>query len=129
MRGLKGPGILVALYVLGIATGVLGFTLYRTYAGPPSPAGWQGRLDRERYVGRLTQALQLQEGQRQQLEHILDDARGEFMRLRQTVHPQVQAIKDGARARIRQMLTPDQQQRFEAFVKEWEAEKQRRGER
>ncbi|MBI2081016.1 MAG: hypothetical protein HYT86_04705 [candidate division NC10 bacterium] len=125
MRRLKGPGVLLALYVLGIATGALGFTLYRTYAAPDSPGGWRGRFDRERYVGRLTQALQLQEGQRQQLDQILDDARGEFGKLRQTIDPQVQAIKERTRARIRQMLAPDQQQRFEAFVKEWEAERQR----
>jgi Spy/CpxP family protein refolding chaperone len=129
MRGLKGPGVLVALYVLGIATGALGFTLYRTYAAPPSPARWQGRFDRERYVGRLTQALELQEGQRQQLDRILDDARDEFRKLRQTIAPQAEAIKQRARARISEMLTADQQQRFEAFVREWEAEKQRRGER
>lgn len=129
MRGLKAPGVLVALYLLGIATGALGFSLYRTYATPDSPGGWRGRFDRERYVGRLTGALQLQEGQRQQLDQILDDARDEFKGLRQTIDPQTQAIKQRARARIRQMLTPDQQQRFEAFVKEWEAERQHRRER
>lgn len=129
MRGLKVPGMLIALYVLGIATGALGFTLYRTYAVPESPAGSRGRFDRERYVGRLTQALQLQEGQRRQLDQILDDARGEFGKLRQTIDPQVQAIKERTRVRIRQMLAPDQQQRFEAFVKEWEAERQQRRER
>jgi len=125
MKRLKVPGVLVAVYVLGIATGALGFTLYRTYSAPPSPARWQGRFDRERYVGRLTEALQLQEGQRQQLERILDDARDEFGKLRQTIAPQVQAIKERTRVRIRQMLAPDQQQRFETFVKEWEAERQR----
>lgn len=129
MRGLKASGVLVALYVLGIATGALGFTLYRTYAAPDSPAGWRGRFDRERYVGRLTQALQLQEGQRQELQRILDDARDEFGKLRQTIQPQAQQIKERARARIQQMLTPDQQQRFETFVKEWEAERYRRRER
>lgn len=129
MRRLKGPGVLLALYGLGIATGALGFTLYRTYAAPASPAALQGRFDRERYVGRLTQALQLHEGQRQQLERILDDARGEFRKLRQTIDPQAQQIKQRARARIQQMLTPDQQQQFEAFVKEWEAERRQRRER
>lgn len=129
MRGLKASGVLVALYVLGVATGVLGFTLYRTYAAPESPAGSRGRFDRERYVGRLTGALQLQEGQRQQLDQILDDARDEFGKLRQTIHPQAQEIKQQARARIREMLSPDQQRRFEAFVEEWEAERQRRRER
>lgn len=129
MKRWKGPGVLVAVYVLGIATGVLGFTLYRTYAAPPSPAGWQGRFDREHYVERLTRSLQLQEGQRQQLTRILDDARDEFGKLRQTIHPQAQEIKQQARARIRQMLSPDQQRRFEAFVEEWEAERQRRRER
>ncbi|MBI4390257.1 MAG: hypothetical protein HY575_00050 [candidate division NC10 bacterium] len=129
MKRLKVPGVLVAVYVLGIATGALGFTLYRTYSAPPSPARWQGRFDRERYVDRLTQALQLQEGQRQQLDRILDDARDEFGKLRQTIHPQAQEIKQQARARIREMLSPDQQRRFEAFVEEWEAERQRRRER
>ncbi len=117
---------LILVFALGVAFGALGLRLYER-ASADSAGGRWGRFDRARYVSRLTKDLRLTAEQGHQLDRILDDTRAEFMKVRETIQPQIQEIKGRARGRIREMLTPDQQERFEAFVKEWDAEKQRRG--
>jgi len=128
MRGGVKAILLGLIFVLGLTAGALGLRLYERSYGVSVEGRW-GRFDRERYVSLLTRDLRLTSDQRKELDRILDDTRAEFVKLRETIRPQVQEIKERARARIRQMLTPDQQQGFEAFLKEWEAEKQRRGQR
>lgn len=116
------------VFALGVATGAVGLRVYEWSYGASVAGGW-GRFDRARYVSRLTRDLQLTAEQRQQLDRILDDTRAEFVKVRETIRPQIQEIKGQARGRIREMLNPDQQERFEAFLKEWDAEKQSRGDR
>lgn len=128
MRGNVKAIVLGLVFALGLATGALGLRLYERSYGATAEGRW-GHFDRERYVSRLTTDLQLTADQRNELDRILDETRAEFMKFRETIRPQVQEIKTRARGRIREMLTPDQQQRFEVFLKEWEAEKQRRSER
>ncbi len=117
--------VLILVFALGVATGALGIRVYERSYGASAAGRWS-RFDRERYVSRLTTDLRLTADQRHELDRILDDTRAEFMTFRETIRPQVQEIKTRARGRIREMLTPDQRQRFEVFLKEWEAEKQRR---
>lgn len=119
---------LILLFAVGVATGALGLRLYERASADSVGEKW-GRFDRARYVSRLTKDLRLTADQGRQLDRILDDTRAEFMKFRETIQPQIQEIKGRARGRIREMLTPDQQERFEAFLKEWDAEKQRRGKR
>ncbi len=119
--------VFILVFALGVATGALGLRVYERSYGPSATGGW-GRFDRARYVSRLTRDLDLTADQQQKLNRIVDQTRTEFMELRKTIAPQVSEIKQRARGQIRAMLTPDQQGRFEAFLKEWEAEKQRRDE-
>jgi len=116
------------IFALGVTTGALGLRLYERSYGA-SAEGRGGRFDRERYVSLLTRDVQLTSDQRKELDRILDDTRGEFAEVRKTIAPQVTEIKERARGRIRAMLTPDQQPRFEAFLKAWDAEREQRGER
>lgn len=119
--------VLSLVFALGVATGALGLRLYEQASGGLAD-GRGGRFDRARYVSRLTKDLRLTADQGRQLDRILDDTRADFMKVRETIQPQIQEIKERARGRIREMLNPDQQERFEAFLKEWDAEKQRRSE-
>lgn len=128
MRGDVKAIVLSLVFALGVATGALGLRVYERSYGATAEGRW-GRFDRERYVSRLTTDLQLTADQRNKLDRILDETRADFMKFRETIRPQVQEIKTRARGRIREMLTPDQQQRFEVFLKEWDADKQRRSER
>jgi Spy/CpxP family protein refolding chaperone len=120
--------VLSLVFALGVATGALGLRLSERASGG-SAEGRGGRFDRARYVSRLTKDLRLTADQGRQLDRILDDTRADFMKVRETIQPQIQEIKRRARGRIREMLNPDQQERFEAFLKEWDAEKERRSER
>lgn len=128
MRGNMKAIVLGLVFALGLATGALGLRLYERSYGATAERRW-GHFDRERYVSRLTTDLQLTADQREKLDRILDETRAEFVQFRETIRPQVQEIKTRARGRIREMLTPDQQQRFEVFLEEWDADKQRRKER
>lgn len=128
MRGNMKAIVLGLVFALGLATGALGLRLYERSYGATAERRW-GHFDRERYVSRLTTDLQLTADQREKLDRILDETRAEFVQFRETIRPQVQEIKTRARGRIREMLTADQQQRFEVFLEEWDADKQRRKER
>ena len=125
MRGRVHVIVYTLIFALGLATGAMGLRLYERSYGA-SAEGRGGRFDRERYVSLLTREVQLTSDQRKELDRILDDTRGEFAEVRKTIAPQVTEIKERARGRIRAMLTPDQQPRFEAFLKAWDAEREQR---
>jgi hypothetical protein len=127
MRGRVHVIVYTLVFALGLAAGAMGLRLYERSYG--ASAGRGGRFDRERYVSLLTRDVQLTSDQRNELDRILDDTRGEFAEVRKTIAPQVTEIKERARGRIRAMLTPDQQPRFEAFLKAWDAEREQRRER
>ena len=126
----RDPKVLLlgVVFALGVAAGALGIRLYERASAGSAERGW-GRFDRAQYGSRLTRDLELTADQQQALNRILDDTRTEFVELRKTIAPQVTEIKERARGRIRTMLTPDQQPRFEAFLKAWDAERAHRGQR
>jgi hypothetical protein len=128
MRGRVHVIVYTLVFTLGVAAGAMGLRLYERSYGVAAEGRW-GRFDRERYVSMLTRVVQLTSDQRNELDRILDDTRGEFAEVRKTIAPQVTEIKERARGRIRALLTPDQQPRFEAFLKAWDAEREQRRER
>jgi len=120
----KGALFLLLAFLLGGATGAFGLGLYQARTGwwrqPRDPARFQQHL-----VSRLTRRLELRPEQRQQVEAILRETGQEFARLREEIGPRVRAIREGNRERIRVVLDPGQQEKFETLAQEWE----RRGER
>ena len=113
----------VSIFILGIAAGVLGVSIYSGRIDPGRPSGWTGRFDRERYVKQMTEAVGLQPEQMGALNAILDETREEFLALRARLRPQFDEVRQRARVRIRGILNADQQGRFEAFVKRWDEER------
>ena len=113
----------VSIFILGIAAGALGASVYYRWIEPGRPSGWAGKFDRERYVKQMTEAVGLQPEQMGALNTILDETREEFLALRERLRPQVDEIRQRARVRIRGVLNADQQGRFEAFVKRWDEER------
>jgi hypothetical protein len=113
----------VSIFILGIAAGVLGVSIYYGRIEPGRPSGSAGRFDRERYVKQMTEAVGLQPEQMGALNAILDETREEFLALRARLRPQFDEVRQRARVRIRGILKADQQGRFEAFVKRWDEER------
>jgi hypothetical protein len=121
---LKGALLLLLAFVLGAGTGALGFGLYQTRTG-----WWGPRRDAARFqqlmLKRLTGELNLRTDQQQQVEAILRESGEEFARLRQGIRPRFQEIRERSRGRIRALLDPGQQAKFEKLAQEWERRAER----
>ena len=113
----------VTIFLLGVAAGALGLTVYHRWVEAGHPSGWTGRFDRERYVKQMTEAVGLHPDQMGALNAILDETREEFLALRNRLHPQFDVVRQRARQRIRGILNPEQQARFEAFLTRWDEER------
>ncbi len=120
----KGALLLLLAFLLGVATGALGFGLYQPRTGwwRPSrdPAQFQQFL-----LKRLTRELDLRPDQRQQVEAILGETGQEFARLREEIGPRVRDIRARSREKIRAILGTEQSAKFEALEKEWERRAER----
>ena len=123
-RRLKGALLLLLAFLLGAATGALGFGLYQARAGwwrpPRDPARFQQVL-----LKRLTRELDLRPDQQQQVEAILREAGQEFARLREEIGPRVRDVRGRSREKIRAILGPDQQAKFVVLEREWERRAER----
>src|SRR5437879_4460804 len=100
-RSVQGKLLVLAICIVGIATGVLSANLYRTRvvessAKPAETRQQQGRLspqerakrDQERMFGYLG----VDPSQQEQIKKILDETRGQFRELREKVDPQFKSI-------------------------------------
>jgi len=114
----------VAVFALGCATGALLDSAYRLRAGAARSEG-KGRRDHEKVFERMRRDLNLTDQQAAEVRRILEQTRGDYRALRAEARPRFDAIRQSARTRIRALLTPEQQQRFDAKVAEKDA---RRGE-
>ena len=120
-RSLQGKILVFAVFFIGLATGVLSDHLYRTrVADAARVSGNRGdRLspqDRaKRDQERFAKYLDLDQNQQDQIGKILEETRTQIRELRGTVDPQFKAIEDGSRARIRSVLNPEQQRKYDEF--------------
>jgi Spy/CpxP family protein refolding chaperone len=117
--GGKAIGLVVLVFLLGIAIGGLGTHFWggRVFGG---------RGDHPRIVEGLTRELGLTPDQKKQLESIIEDTRTKFQTIYEQERPLYdQARKDG-RDRIRAILTPEQRPKFEEFVRRLDEDRRRR---
>jgi Spy/CpxP family protein refolding chaperone len=80
---------------------------------------------RDQMVLSLTQNLQLNADQQQQLGAIIDDTRSQIHAIYAPVDVQREALRQKGRARIRAILTPEQKPEFEAFMKHLDEERKK----
>ena len=111
------------IFLLGFAAGALSLMGYYRRVETVRRSALTGRFDRERYVKQLTEAVGLLPEQKGRLDAILDETREEFLALKKRLEPQFDELRERARTRIRSILNPEQQARFEAFVKRWDEER------
>jgi Spy/CpxP family protein refolding chaperone len=64
-------------------------------------------------VRRLTRSLDLDPAQRDQVRAIVTETRREIIEIRKPVQAQVEATIERSRARVRAILRPDQQEKFD----------------
>jgi len=87
---------------------------------------WHRPFNRQNFVHRLKGQLDLSDTQVTQLEQILDGSTSKMRSAQQQADAQFNAVRQEARAAIRQILSPEQTQKFDELTRHWD-ERRRRG--
>ena len=110
---------LVTAVLVGYA---LGFAADRASVRDRLAPRWDPRAMRAQFHD----ALGLDARQRAIVDSILDRRNERIEMLLAPIKPQLDAVKDSARAQIRQRLTPEQQRKYDEIVRELDAGKKKR---
>jgi Spy/CpxP family protein refolding chaperone len=115
-----------AVFLLGAALGgVLGYLFaHRPVSAANPPLSESER--RAKKTAQLKSDLALTPQQSQQLDAILEQRHSETKAIRDQTEAQIEAIRQRGRNEIRAILTPDQQPKFEEFLKRLDEERKRR---
>ena len=111
--------VLGVVFVLGCVTGVALTGLYRSRASGERPEARERAMN-ERFE-KMRSELSLTDQQTSAVRTILDETRNEYRALRTELRPRFDEPRQKARARIRALLTPEQQQKFDAMVAQQDA--------
>jgi Spy/CpxP family protein refolding chaperone len=112
--------VVLAVFILGCVTGAALDSVYRIKARSDRGAE-RGRRDKKDVFEEMKRDLNLNDQQATEIRAILDATRSEYRQLRTEVEPRYDAIRQQGRARIRALLTPEQQQKFDAKIAERDA--------
>ena len=113
--------VLVAVFVLGSVTGVALTGLYRSRAAGDRPETREKAMH-ERFEKMRTE-LKLTDEQTKAVQGIIDETRNEYRALRTELRPRFEEPRQKARARIRALLTPEQQQKFDSMIAQQDAQR------
>jgi Spy/CpxP family protein refolding chaperone len=113
--------VLVAVFVLGSVTGVALTGLYRSRAAGDRPEAREKAMH-ERFEKMRTE-LKLTDEQTKAVQAIIDETRNEYRTLRTELRPRFEEPRQKARTRIRALLTPEQQQKFDGMVAQQDAQR------
>jgi Spy/CpxP family protein refolding chaperone len=113
--------VLLAVFVLGSVTGAALTGLYRSRAAGGGSAEAHERAMHERFE-KMRAELNLTDQQTASVRTILDETRNEYRALRTELRPRFEEPRMKARARIRALLTSEQQQKFDAMVAQQDAQ-------
>jgi len=117
------------IYLYFVVTIILGAVLggAGVYYGLWYTGRLQHRFNQHHAVARLKKELNLSDAQIQQLGQIFDEFLQKTRDLQKQIDPQFQAIHLETRARIRQILEPDQQKKFDELVRAIDERRKRHG--
>jgi hypothetical protein len=116
---------LAIVFVLGAALGgVLGYAFaHRSYAAEPSVLSPEARRAQRRE--KLIHDVGLNPDQQKQAGAILDLAQGEYKAVHDVMDPQLEAVRQRTRNKIRALLTDDQKPKFEEFLRKLDEDRKR----
>jgi Spy/CpxP family protein refolding chaperone len=117
----------IAIFIIGVIIGGLSATalirghVLHVMKGGPHPAVHKPIAER------LTADLALTAEQRAQVERIVGDFEPRFREFEERTRAEVRGVMDEMEARIREVLTPGQQTKFDAGIKKMHEEMDKRG--
>lgn len=126
--------LVLAVFVLGVAIGVLGTYLegYRVFGAgimhrqpiDRSPAAQQRHQQAQ--VDRITKELSLSVDQQKQLDGILSQIATRYAAVHEQTVTENEQVRKQGRDQIRAVLTPDQLPKFEEFLRKMDEERKKR---
>jgi Spy/CpxP family protein refolding chaperone len=112
------------VFLLGASLGgLVGYVFAHRSVSANTPLTAQER--RAKKVEELTRVADLTPEQRQQLEAILTQLHGEYKALHEQSDAQINQARQQGRNQIRAILTPEQEPKFEEFLKRMDEERRR----
>jgi hypothetical protein len=108
------------IFVLGFAAGILALNVYRGLA--------RNAMPRDRFE-QMAERLNLNDDQKMKVQQILGDTREQLRALRRESEPRVSDIRRQADARLQEVLTPEQWQKFQSMRHEMRGRRGRGGPR
>jgi len=112
--------VLVAVFLLGSVSGAALTGLIRSRASGERPD--HERAMKERF-DKMRSELNLTDQQTTAVRAILEETRNEYRALKTELRPRFEEPRQKARTRIRALLTPEQQQKFDAMVAQHDAQR------
>ena len=115
------------VFVLGAALGGLfGYIFARhSVSAASAPVNEPEPVRRARRVEQLTRELSLTNAQSQQLDAILMQWHAEVKAVREQHEAQLDHVRQKGRSQVRAILTPEQEPKFEEFLKRLDEERKR----
>jgi len=112
--------VLVAVFLLGSVSGAALTGLIRSRASGERPD--HERAMKERF-DKMRSELNLSDQQTTAVRAILEETRNEYRALKTELRARFEEPRQKARTRIRALLTPEQQQKFDAMVAQHDAQR------
>lgn len=114
----------IVTFLLGVLAGAGGGSLYRKYGhhGHRAPT-------RQDVVQHLKQELSLTDEQSGRVQEIIDEMREKHGEIHDSSDQQHAAMRESTRDQIREVLTDEQRERFEAMVEGFDKRRAQRGRR
>jgi len=109
-------------FLLGVIVG--GASVYY-YAW--STGHFRGPFNRQSFVQRVKGELNLSDTQVPQLQQILDGSTSKFSSSQQQCDARLNSIRQETRNQIRQILNPEQSQKFDELVRRWDERRKKSG--
>jgi Spy/CpxP family protein refolding chaperone len=113
----KAAALVVLVFVLGIAFGVVGVLAGRRVLSAANRTSGNSNGQGQQ-LAQLVHDLNLTSGQERQFRQILADTRDRYNAIRKSMDPQFQQVREQNRQRIEQILTPEQRPEFQTFLQE-----------
>ncbi len=118
----KAIAWLLLVFALGIALGAVGTYVVTTRVFPHGQLPRNPATARAHYIDRLNHELNLTQDQQKQIDAILTTVQSRYDAIHQSVLPQYEDARKTGREQIRQLLTPDQQTKFDDFLRRMDEE-------
>lgn len=120
MKNVKAIIGIILIFALGVTGGALGTHIFYKSRIEALMNGGSG-VREEFIVKRLSRNLGLDSQQSEEVRAIMHETHSEIRIAHKMIHPQIEAVMEKGQERIKKILRPDQQEKFDKIIAERKA--------